>query len=195
MQVIRLTTHLLVAMALAVIFLGREPGEVVHRPDTRTAKAEPAPFVAKPAPAATAEDVQPDGSYEVASIGSLDGLISPVTAEPESAPDRRRYVVGTPVVFSMPEIRTDYVLADAPPDMRRTEPVARTEGADVVFVTGTRVNLRQGPSTEAQVLATLVKGDEAEVVGDAQSGWMNIRDLKSGAVGYMSADFLASAAP
>ena len=85
--------------------------------------------------------------------------------------------------------------ADAPADMRRAKPDAAASGTDananVVEVTGAVVNLRSGPSTNTSVVTRLKRGVRAEVVANNGDGWMKIRDLSSGAEGYMSGNFLS----
>ncbi|SLN60113.1 Bacterial SH3 domain protein [Pseudoruegeria aquimaris] len=66
---------------------------------------------------------------------------------------------------------------------------------DVWFVTGSRVNMRSGPSTANGVLASLARGTAAEMLALEANGWARIRDLSSGQTGYMSAKFLSRSAP
>lgn len=66
---------------------------------------------------------------------------------------------------------------------------------DVLEVTGSVVNLRSGPSTDSIVLGQLRRGVRARRIAAAGNGWLKIRDLDSGTVGYMSAEFLAAATP
>jgi uncharacterized protein YgiM (DUF1202 family) len=203
MPLLSLTTRLLFAMSLAVIFFGKDPGDARMRAshaDERVAKAE---ATAVP-PKSESDAFEPESAeFEVASIGSLDGILAP--AEPavadvvtaDAMPTDIRYVVGTPVMFDRRMVRTDYAKADAPADMRMIDvKTSDTQGSlDLVYVSGSRVNLRQGPGTDTSVVATLRRGDAAEIIGEAGDGWMNIREVKSGSVGYMSADFLTASQP
>lgn len=70
--------------------------------------------------------------------------------------------------------------------------VASTEfvGTDIRQVTGNRVNMRAGPGTNYAVVAQLIRGDEAEVLIDDGTGWVQLR-LQGGQTGWM-ADFLLS---
>ncbi len=63
---------------------------------------------------------------------------------------------------------------------------------DVEFrtVTGTRVNLRDGPATSYPVVTQLFEGDEAEVLDQTGDGWVRLRTLDGVNVGWMSEDFL-----
>lgn len=71
----------------------------------------------------------------------------------------------------------------AQPDVLSGEPEFRT-------VTGTRVNLRDGPATSFAVVTQLFEGDEVEVLEDSGDGWVRLRVLGNDLVGWMSEDFL-----
>ena len=73
--------------------------------------------------------------------------------------------------------------------------VLASSGIEVVEVSGSLVNLRAGPSTSDDVVGKLSRGSRAELVADAGDGWMKIRDLASGTVGFMSEDFLTVVTP
>lgn len=62
---------------------------------------------------------------------------------------------------------------------------------NVRTVSGSRVNVRGGPGTSFQVVNKLVQGDEVEVLEDDGSGWIRLRPVDGGPVGWM-ADFLLS---
>lgn len=68
-------------------------------------------------------------------------------------------------------------------------------GVDIVEVTGSVVNLRTSPLAGAKVLARLKRGVRAELVTKAADGRVQIRELGTGTVGFMSADFLAAVTP
>ncbi len=66
---------------------------------------------------------------------------------------------------------------------------------ETVYVTGSRVNLRSGPSTANAVVMSLGFGAEAELIEEMSNGWTHIRDLESGRAGYMAARFLSPTQP
>ncbi|WP_299288627.1 SH3 domain-containing protein [uncultured Tateyamaria sp.] len=77
-----------------------------------------------------------------------------------------------------------------PVDFDRDEtPV--TADVDVRAVTGSRVNVRGGPGTDFSVVNSLVRGDEVEILQDPGNGWVQLRPINGGQVGWM-ADFLLS---
>jgi len=67
---------------------------------------------------------------------------------------------------------------------------AETPVRPVRYVTGSRVNVRAGPSTEYEVISSVVRGEAVEVVGDGAVGWSRIR-LDGGATGFMASRFLS----
>ncbi|MEM9550836.1 MAG: SH3 domain-containing protein [Pseudomonadota bacterium] len=67
--------------------------------------------------------------------------------------------------------------AEPAPDLRR--------------ITGSRVNMRNGPGTQYDVLARLTSGDEVIVLADPGTGWLKLQPKDGGPVGWM-ADFLVS---
>jgi hypothetical protein len=56
-------------------------------------------------------------------------------------------------------------------------------------VTGNRVNVRGGPSTSYAVVGKLSRGDAVEVLEDTGSGWVKMRAVDTGEIGWL-ADFL-----
>jgi hypothetical protein len=60
----------------------------------------------------------------------------------------------------------------------------------LVEVTGNQVNLRAGPSTADAVLGSMLRGDRAELIASAGTGWVRIRALATGMEGYMAERFV-----
>jgi len=66
------------------------------------------------------------------------------------------------------------------------------QGAKQVFeVTGSRVNLRAGPSTGHDVLAALTRGTRARITGTAGNDWVELEVQATGQRGFMAQRFLA----
>lgn len=61
--------------------------------------------------------------------------------------------------------------------------------ADIRTVAGSRVNMRQGPSTRYGVVTTLTQGTETEVLETA-NGWARIRVVETGRMGWMAESLL-----
>jgi len=70
-----------------------------------------------------------------------------------------------------------------------TEAAAPEPDPLVLYVTGSRVNVRAGPSTGFSVISSVGFGEAVEVVADAGDGWAEIR-LTDGDTGYMARRFL-----
>ena len=84
---------------------------------------------------------------------------------------------------------------DAPAAEIAAVPDTRAVPDGMLYVTGTRVNMRAGPSTNDSVVGSLQRGARAELLADTRDGWLQIRDISTGAEGYMSARFLSPLSP
>jgi len=62
--------------------------------------------------------------------------------------------------------------------------------SNVFVVSGSRVNVRAGPSTQFGVVGQVIRGDLAMVVEETSNGWARIRIEGDGVEGYMSTRFL-----
>lgn len=63
--------------------------------------------------------------------------------------------------------------------------------SDIRTVSGNRVNVRGGPGTGFGIVNKLQRGDEVVILEDDGSGWVRLRPVDGGPVGWM-ADFLLS---
>lgn len=70
----------------------------------------------------------------------------------------------------------------AEPATAAQEPVA-----DIRAVSGSRVNMRSGPGTENEVVDMLLLGDRVEVLEQSGTGWLLLRAMDDGTIGWMSA--------
>lgn len=148
--------------------LPRSPGPAVN-----------AAAATKPAPAAAPERI-------------VDLTVKPAAPEPAPAPAT---IKPTAVRLALAE-----AMEDVPPEpvmLAVTEALAEDGVADdgVVYVSGTKVNLREEPSIGASVVTSLLKGDAARILADTGDGWLHIRDISSGDEGYMAEIFLTAANP
>lgn len=67
-----------------------------------------------------------------------------------------------------------------------------TNAFPTVFVSGTTVNMRAGPSTSHGVVAKLTRGTEVYNMGTTDSGWSQIKVVDTGERGFMASKFLTS---
>lgn len=169
-MLIRLTLVTTVAIVGGMLVLGTEDD---NAPIPDSAETAPAPAAETAAPV----QAQPLDAAQVAADGKQDGSVA-ASVLPASMPEN----VETAGASAVADI------VDAP----ATEPGANRR---IVFVTGTRVNLRDGPSTDNAVVDQLARGTEAEVLGEAGDGWLQIRAVATGAEGYMSGNFLSPERP
>jgi len=99
--------------------------------------------------------------------------------------------VVAPVVVSTPEpaFEPEKVAGIAIP-----EPAPEPERI-VWFVTGSRVNVREGPSTDYTVLGKVVYGEAAEIVSDPNAEWVKIRIEGDGVEGFIMKRFMTDVDP
>ena len=67
----------------------------------------------------------------------------------------------------------------------------RVIAADLREVTGKRVNMRAGPSTDYDVLDTLTFGTQAEVIEVTADGWARVRVIDTNQIGWMAERLLS----
>ncbi|HBQ36199.1 MAG TPA: hypothetical protein DD729_05080 [Rhodobacteraceae bacterium] len=65
----------------------------------------------------------------------------------------------------------------------------------VWYITGTRVNVREGPSTSYAVLDKVAYGEAFEVVSDPNADWIKIRIEGDGVEGYIVKRFTTEKDP
>ena len=74
------------------------------------------------------------------------------------------------------------------------EPTTEPEKiADIRTISGNNVNMRMGPGTRYNVVAKLRRETEVQVLQHPGNGWLKLRVVESGRVGWM-AEFLVTAA-
>lgn len=67
--------------------------------------------------------------------------------------------------------------------------------ADIREITGTRVNMRDGPGTIYPVVIKLTIGHRVEVLGDSGTGWLRLRTLPNRQIGWISASLVSKGKP
>ena len=76
-----------------------------------------------------------------------------------------------------------------PDDTGAATVTAAIGSSDIRKVSGNRVNVRGGPSTDFDVVSRLVRGDAVQIIEDNGNGWVLMRPVDGGTEGWM-ADFL-----
>ncbi|MCM2562718.1 SH3 domain-containing protein [Lutimaribacter sp. EGI FJ00013] len=137
------------------------------------------------APAATINPAPPSSGDEVARAAFDPGELPRVNVSLPSiaAPDRTKPVFEKARVVSAATTPT----APAPEAVPAPEPQS-----DLREISGNVVNMRMGPGTKFNVATTLRRGDLVEVLDDPGTGWLNLRVVDTGRVGWI-ADFLVTA--
>lgn len=214
---LKLTVSLIAALAVAMIVLGDDapdaPGDAVaaastarpDRPSTRTNAGDPmtaplrlgatgetdtlggqvietgAPSTLAAAPPPPEESLPP----------LAEGLPRPLLSD-ETGPLGNEIEV-TSLGLSDLQEQIDETLLQILPEVEPEVEVLPNLIPDPIEwyrVTGTRVNVRAGPSTENEVVDSVVAEQEVEVIELLDNGWAYIR-IDGLAEGYMSAQFLA----
>ncbi|MDO5620684.1 MAG: SH3 domain-containing protein [Paracoccus sp. (in: a-proteobacteria)] len=160
---------LLIVAALGVIWLvmSRTPDAPAQTTPAAVAQVEsPAPAVAAPTEAAPVETTAP----------------APDAAQVTQTPERRARFPG-------PALRPSPQYADSPAPGDGAAEVEQ-RGGTVAYITGNRVNYREGPSTSNSVIGALTRGTAVERLETMPNGWVQIIDPQ-GRRGYISGQFLS----
>lgn len=128
---------------------------------------------------ATAEDTSVTRASFSPSTGFSTGTAVGVEEEASAI------VLPSLIASATPEAESEEVVAEELAVANTTPVIA----ADLREVTGSRVNVRGGPGTNYGVINSLTRGAEVEVLEDLGNGWVRLRPVDGGPVGWM-ADFL-----
>ncbi|MDQ2091209.1 SH3 domain-containing protein [Marimonas arenosa] len=175
-----------------------EPKHIAAEPQ-RTAQStdKPARLVLAAAPSPQRRPNAPVSDAEKRLRLTLNTVRQAVAAE-DDATAARSGSPGVETVAADPQ-KIARLIAAAGAARPQTEPstgadtVAAEPSPDLRKVSASRVNLRQGPGTDYSVVTKLTRDTEVEVLSDDGDGWVKLRVLASGRVGWM-ADYLLVAA-
>ncbi len=157
------------------------PVETLHAAIEPTVAPTPiAPVVAE----VTAPRAYVAPAPEVVQMGAT---AAPIVPDPQTATPSN--VVLAAVTISskpVPRPNRDIIQASTPIENRNFP---------VWFVTGQRVNVREGPSTDFAVLGSVIYGEAAEVVADSGGEWVKIRIEGDGVEGFIARRFMSKTEP
>jgi uncharacterized protein YgiM (DUF1202 family) len=68
--------------------------------------------------------------------------------------------------------------------------VSSSPGPPYFYVAVSSLALRAGPSTSTRVLTTLGLNNQVEMLGMGPGGWANVRDMRTGTIGWVSSYYL-----
>lgn len=149
------------------------------------ASQAPEPATAEPAAAPAEEGTLAEALGEGAGTGAEGEPPADLVQASSQTPEQVQRFPGPPLEPS-PEH------AGQAPQPAAGQPPAGAEGP-ILYVTGSRVNMRAGPSTGDAVLTALTAGTAVEALGPTDAAWVNIR-APGGQVGYVSGQFLSGSA-
>lgn len=123
----------------------------------------------------------------------------PVAAAPEVTPVAMITPVAVMTPVASPEPTAEPAVAEAVAEvMAEVEaeaPPAPEPERIIWYVTGSRVNVREGPSTNYTVLGKVLYGDAAEIISDPNADWVKIRIEGDGVEGYIAKRFMTDVDP
>lgn len=90
--------------------------------------------------------------------------------------------------LSLPLVRPD----SSPPEVRVVaSPLTETlDGQEIRFIRARSVNVREGPSTQTDVIGQLAQGEAILVLWTEDNGWAHVLVEGDGIAGYVKADLL-----
>lgn len=142
---------------------------------------------------AAAEKLRATSSIPVGvQLASLDlsdtqSVLKGATGNPNALAPRQT-MFSTPSPTPVAELANVKGAVETPVDTVET---AKPEGTDLRKVRSARVNMRNGPGTQYNVLGKLKRGDQVAVLQEPGNGWVKLRVMQSGRIGWMSASLLA----
>lgn len=183
---IRLTLFLAAGLYAAMLVWGTEkPGLQAEAVTSDTLEdveiADSGPREPKPAEAIAEDKPEPDVQVSPAAERVLPAAVRAQTAAPN----------GTGIQPTNALMVVEAV--DAPAEAATPAVAREEEETEVLIVTGNSVNMRAGPSISQAIIGNLRRGGRAELLDAETDGWVRVRDVSSGRVGYMAARYLTAA--
>ena len=154
--------------------------------------ADPAPKVEEPVQIAEAAPTTGTALINSASITKIDSSTSVTRASlnladvSEATAQEEQETATAAVVKVIDSADTPQIIL---PSLIATTDTRPSGDGDVRVVSGNRVNVRGGPSTNYGVVSKLTRGDEVRILEDNGQGWVRMQPVDGGEAGWM-ADFL-----
>lgn len=118
-------------------------------------------------------------------------MVAEVVPEQESTPEVTRTALISPVQVVAP-----VVVAEPAPEPVEIASIPEPAPERIIwYVTASRVNVRQGPSTNYSVLGKVIYGEAAEIVSDPDADWVKIRIEGDGVEGFIMKRFMTEVDP
>lgn len=203
MGIIRLTLISVIGVGGAMMWFGRDEGLPENRLGRETVAT---PIVAPTPPLPTTPTVIPTVVTPPIVVEIPTPQPTPVAApEPVPIPEPiiMPEVVPTPepapIVEATPTPEPEPIPEPTPQPEPIVEAETETEPAvnllPVLYVTGSKVNMRGGPSTGDAIVGSLTRGTAVDFLGEVADGWSQIIVINTGATGFMSSQFLSPDQP
>jgi len=150
-----------------------------------------APEPARPAQQPTAK--VPDADPDIETVAQLDQIRTSLNQGLSLFPDLDSNAQSL-TLASLEQGAAGLGTAPIPEETSPTKAVeVAPPPADIREITGTRVNMRDGPGTIYPVVTKLTIGHEVEVLGDSGTGWLRLRSLPEQQIGWISASLVSKA--
>lgn len=189
---------------MGVVFWEMSGGADFVPPSQRDAGAMASATIPQDTPAMAANAAVPEAepiATRSASSPAVDGL-NFATMSPRSGGNEAQIIQASAEPAkprnigegALKVIALDTPVAPSEPQASASEEkVALFGSRDIREVTGSSVNMRNGPGTNFGVLGRLGQGDRVEVLRDPGEGWVKLRVEETGRIGWI-ADFLLARA-
>ena len=160
-----------------------EAAETPARPEgaAKIASVRPAMSAAAAAPATAAEPVAAAAPITIADAAPA-AQLTQASLSTNSAPA----FSGETATAGMVEPTLVSLAAPAPAAVASPDLTAMRE------VAGRAVNMREGPSTSYNVIDTLPQGTQTEVIDSDGAGWVRVRVVNTGQMGWMAERLLTN---
>jgi hypothetical protein len=191
MQLVRLSVMLIVGLGAAMYWFGRDTG----LPDDPIGRETA--LISSDLMASITGVIEEPGEDEGRLALALASDASPETATLVAFRPTQDKATVQPAVAVVDGGETGVVSTASEPEA--SKPLSGAEKAepepDYLYVSGSRVNVRGGPSTAYGVISSLSLGAQVEDMGDAGDGWRQIVLTDTGERGFMAGRFLSSEQP
>jgi uncharacterized protein YgiM (DUF1202 family) len=196
---LRLTFILCAGLFAALMIAGEDRGQL--RPGLAEAAARQAiagnDSAAPTAEAAPVTVIAAEPVAKPATAKPAAPAVAPVVAraepEPYVEPARTLVTEVEEPIFSLSSVGTEAV--PAAPDAQATPEVAEGGTGTIWYVVANSVNVRAGPSTDAEVLGRLGSGEAALLVQAVDTEWARIVIQGDGVEGFVAMRYLSPEAP
>ena len=110
-------------------------------------------------------------------------------------PEVTRAALISPVEVATPVVEAATQPAPAPEPVVVVAAPAPEPERIIWYVTGSRVNVREGPSTDYGIMGKVIYGEAAEIISDPNSDWVKIRIEGDGVEGFIMKRFMTDVDP